>query len=729
MLRSKRVSVREAFCPRGCMKGSGSIHYVGSGGCGECIAFSAQNVLMQGAITFRLIALEDERSRTASTKIIPTPPPSPGKLNREITGTIKDAQNFVVNSLHQQLSGIGAVNAVRLPDDDALQAAGELKRKGAADARALAKKTKTDAETQLRQAAAATQFDVDDTNVAGGGGGALAPVFNDEQESLAPAPVPALAAAATTAMTAENASLTQMCIVGIHIEIRDSEGRGRGVFSQSVLNKGQRITYYDGHRLDVNNLHKKLICSRMSDCISNLPEDTKSDILKLQYCKIWAVTVGRKGSARIMIDGTISASTFLDSVPNRGGIGVGAIVNSTMWSNIKTNCTLVWIKRVSGHFRKSSIFYPNDGEEYDAVIVADREIAIGEELFYRYFFSRNAEVPPAPAPTAAASAVVLQVPIAATSAPVQAHIDSEKSSEKALEIFFDNVGETDLEQHDGNGDAPNEGDLDDSVSELTAAVTQPSETELECDMYGNPSNKVTCERLKKFVRGLHTKTPSVVSPEHRLKDVFNMLQQPLQAWCREQAARMKYCRMHRIKAKMSALDSVQSCMRMLTIFANYQDIRHEYLATRQVASKETLDAKAIGPDSKFWIEMHTKFLDPDEVSCWPYDHIPTVWQGKNHLTFPPPARIASGLLKGMNLEHGRRPVGFLDSFFSRAKLHQLWNDSLALYRRTHASWNSSGNNLSYPLYHFVLPVTIFDINKPHLTCGISNIQKRWDSIA
>jgi hypothetical protein len=248
-------------------------------------------------------------------------------------------------------------------------------------------------------------------------------------------------------------------------------------------------------------------------------------------------------------------------------------------------------------------------------------------------------------------------------------------------------------------------------------------------MYGNPSNKVTCERLKKFVRGLHTKTPSVVSPEHRLKDVFNLLQQPLQAWCREQAARMKYCRMHRIKAKMSALDSVQSCMRMLTIFANYQDIRHEYLATRQVASKETLDAKAIGPDSKFWIEMHTKFLDPDEVSCWPYDHIPTVWQGTNHLTFPPPARIASGLLKGMNLEHGRRPVGFLDSFFSRAKLHQLWNDSLALYRRTHASWNSSGNNLSYPLYHFVLPVTIFDINKPHLTCGISNIQKRWDSIA
>jgi hypothetical protein len=387
-----KLSVRE--------DGSGSIHHVGSGGCIECVAFSAQSVLVQGAITFRLNALEDEQSRTASTKIIPTPPPSPGKIiNREIMGTIKDAQFFFVYSHHQQLPGIGAVNAVRLPDHDALQAAGELKRKGAADARALAKKTKNDTETQLRKAAEATQFDVDDTNHAGGGGGGRkegpAPIFNDDQESLdgqvpecslmealtrkalgyvspivsapnlapapAPAPAPALAAAAATAMTAENASLTRMCIVGIHIEVRDSEGRGRGVFSQSVLNKSQHITHNDGHRLDINNLHKKLICSRMNERISNLPQNTRSGILKLQYCKIWAVTVGRKRGARIMIDGTISACTFLDSVQNR----VGAILNSTMWSKIKPNCTLEWITRDkgSGYFRRSSIFHPTDVEE------------------------------------------------------------------------------------------------------------------------------------------------------------------------------------------------------------------------------------------------------------------------------------------------------------------------------------------------------------------------------
>jgi hypothetical protein len=58
------------------------------------------------------------------------------------------------------------------------------------------------------------------------------------------------------------------------------------------------------------------------------------------------------------------------------------------------------------------------------------------------------------------------VPIAETSAPVQLPIDSEKSSEKALQIFLDDVGEADLEQRDGNIDAPQADDLDDSVSEL-----------------------------------------------------------------------------------------------------------------------------------------------------------------------------------------------------------------------------------------------------------------------
>jgi hypothetical protein len=71
----------------------------------RCIQRTAQSVLLQGITSSRLISLEDERSRTASTKIIPTPPTSPGKANsREIMGTIKESQTKLVNALHQELS-------------------------------------------------------------------------------------------------------------------------------------------------------------------------------------------------------------------------------------------------------------------------------------------------------------------------------------------------------------------------------------------------------------------------------------------------------------------------------------------------------------------------------------------------------------------------------------------------------------------------------------------------
>jgi hypothetical protein len=285
---NKRVSVREAFCPRGCKKGLDSIHHVGSGSCDDCVAFSNHGVLEQGITTARLILLEDERTHTASTKLIPTPPPSPGKVTREIMGTIKDAQKFVVNLLHQQSSGIRALNAVLLPDDDddvEEQAAADHKRKKA-DERALAKKTKHDIETQSRKDAEANQFD-----------------FDDDVHTL----------------------LTKVLEVGQSISIRNIEGAGRGLFSDVPILQSQYICNYDGDRVDATTGQILMRCKRTSENIKKLPTDIQRQLRSLEYVKNWAVTLNRGsniksfgGTHNIVIDGTIAASPILDYLVDRG---------------------------------------------------------------------------------------------------------------------------------------------------------------------------------------------------------------------------------------------------------------------------------------------------------------------------------------------------------------------------------------------------------------------------
>ena len=135
--------------------------------------------------------------------------------------------------------------------------------------------------------------------------------------------------------------------------------------------------------------------------------------------------------------------------------------------------------------------------------------------------------------------------------------------------------------------------------------------------------------------------------------------------------------------------------------------------------------------------MHLKFHNLNDYHHqFPFEHMPTPYQQKNRLdskvidfVFLPPDKIINGLLKGMDLVHGRKPSGFLDTFFSRAKLYQLWTDSLSFYRKTDANWKRSGNAMSDPFYHFVVPITIFDPNKALQTCGVSMPTKRWETVA
>jgi beta-glucosidase/6-phospho-beta-glucosidase/beta-galactosidase len=83
----------------------------------------------------------------------------------------------------------------------------------------------------------------------------------------------------------------------------------------------------------------------------------------------------------------------------------------------------------------------------------------------------------------------------------------------------------------------------------------------------------------------------------------------------------------------------------------------------------------------------------------------------------------------MALLHARKPSHYAATFFSRIKFYHLWKDSLSHYRKSMSNWKSSGTNLSRPLYHFVLPVTIFDPQHPLKTCGLALPTKRWDTIA
>jgi hypothetical protein len=219
-----------------------------------------------------------------------------------------------------------------------------------------------------------------------------------------------------------------------------------------------------------------------------------------------------------------------------------------------------------------------------------------------------------------------------------------------------------------------------------------------------------------------------------LSNVSNLFnKEALQTWCLDQASRMKYSREHRIKTQMSARDSVEACMRMLTIFSTLQSVRQLYCQFRQIATAPAIDAHEIGVDSEFWKDMHAKFHSVELYDAFPFEHIPTAYERKEadgtQFHFPPPDKIAGGILKAFDLLHGRKPTGYLDSFFSRPKLFQLWADSLASYRKTHLNWSRSGTAMSDPLYHYVLPVTVFDKHLPLKTCGIAVATKRWESIA
>jgi hypothetical protein len=497
--------------------------------------------------------------------------------------------------------------------------------------------------------------------------------------------------------------------------------------------------------------------------MSTVSAAKKQQIQQLRYSKIWALT-NRKGGARICIDGTVSASVILDDVPNRGGLGIGALLNSSHKSGKTPNCMLLSIPRVAENFSMANYFYANEDEKEDIVAVTLRDIAPDEELLYYYNWDGATAVPgavdaaeydfqefcdgvgdadlgnvvPPRSPHQSSASACVHYPRPANLGSPGYGYDShihipppppQPPRTENPELLIER------EQSESGG-APIESDLLQPQTNTTVPAMTVEEQSLM--HHGDISKRITSAALKLFVRSIHLITPSIVEPTFKLVNISNAYSQDyLQRWCVDQASRMKYSRENRVKTQMSARESVEAVMRMLTIFATEQTVRDHYCQTRQIASQEVLDGQMLGINSVFWIDMHLKFHNLNDFrNEFPFEYMPTSYQQKNNVdsriidfVFPPPDKIVNGLLKGMDLKHGRKPSGFLDAFFSRAKLYQLWTDSLSFYRKTDANWSRSGVATSDPFYHYVMPITIFDIKRPLQTCGVTQPTKRWESVA
>jgi hypothetical protein len=280
------------------------------------------------------------------------------------------------------------------------------------------------------------------------------------------------------------------------------------------------------------------------------------------------------------------------------------------------------------------------------------------------------------------------------------------------------------------------GNFGTSASSSAAKNDFTSQTKVEEDLFicGDSLSKWTSSRIKQFVSEVRKLVPAVVLKEHRLSNITNYYsQEMLKSWCFLQAARMKYARENHVKTCLSARDNFEACMRLLSIFSNDQQARSFYLQSRQIVSAGELTAKEVDEDSTFWRYMETEFHDTTFHLPFQYEYIPTSFTTitPEHISyeFKPPDSIANGLLIAMALLHARKPSHYAATFFSRIKFYHLWKDSLSHYRKSMSNWKSSGTNLSRPLYHFVLPVTIFDPQHPLKTCGLALPTKRWDTIA
>lgn len=160
--------------------------------------------------------------------------------------------------------------------------------------------------------------------------------------------------------------------IGTDVEIKmTSDGKGRGAFLLRDIQKNQLITGYDGHRVDPVTGACMMACDKITTAVSLLSADQKSAISKLRYSKKWALNVNCASSSRVAVDGTIAASTILDNVNNRGNIGFGPLLNSSVGTRIPPTCRIKWILKTE-RLTMCNYFFGNAEERNQPVFHAVR---------------------------------------------------------------------------------------------------------------------------------------------------------------------------------------------------------------------------------------------------------------------------------------------------------------------------------------------------------------------
>ena len=628
--RSKRVPVREPFCPLGCKTPSGSIHRIGMGSCADCVQFQKQSVLQQGKISAQLIADEDAQHFAATQRLIPAAPPSPeGKrASREATDTIVAALAFVIGLHHQKMSGFGG-----MPQSPVSKKSDNKK--------VLAKK-KVDLPQDFALSA----------DVSGKGG--------DSSVSCNP-----------TALS----SLTKVLEIGQEIEIQDFAGQGRGLASKVEILKSQYVCHYDGDRVDSVTGQRLMLCKRTRANLLNLPADIQGKLRALEYCKNWAVTLNRGtnisvhgGTRNIVIDGTLAASPLLDSFVDRGLIGPGSLMNSSQNTGMRPNCILIFVPWPSNCFSVANFFVPTTSEMMMAILVAKCYIPPNTQLTWDYSYASHIEalplqMGPGRAPTLSPDPI------------------TRKQQQGFTRIVCSDCSGKPQRCSTCLSEDP-EVIEDPSSDSGLSPVLPPTRMEERVRAAGS----LKCSEIKDLIKNVMDVLPSIVPAEFRIYNVSNKFShEELRQWCAGQALRMETARLKRFKTLLSARDSVEACMRMLAIFSNDQHMQTLYLHSRALPTQKAMDSGSFGDDHPFWAEMHSRFHNStDYFLAFPFDYIPTAFKVVNTQGIPsefaPPKTVEEGFLSGLNLLHARKPSLYADYFFTKKKLQDLWKQSLADYR-------------------------------------------------
>jgi hypothetical protein len=166
------------------------------------------------------------------------------------------------------------------------------------------------------------------------------------------------------------------------IGIKDSgTPAGQGIFVKKQVICGDCVGRYWGHLVGSNGLvHIK--CEATTNLLTAVPDARRA--FSLEHC------VCLNGQpVNLFVDGSHHTGTKYDRWPNRNGIPWGALLNSSEHTGFAANCELRWLPSPAFESIREASRKLRNYNNYQGFLFARREIAIGEELRWKYSVSQS----------------------------------------------------------------------------------------------------------------------------------------------------------------------------------------------------------------------------------------------------------------------------------------------------------------------------------------------------